>query len=33
MGFDLAMHQAEIVDLPFYDPEKRISRGLEVASW
>ena len=33
MGFDLAMHNAEIVDLPFYDPEKKIPRGLEVAAW
>jgi aminomethyltransferase len=33
MGFDLAMHKANIVDLPFYDPEKRIPRGLEVADW
>lgn len=29
MGFDLAMHPAEIVELPFYDADKRISRGLE----
>jgi aminomethyltransferase len=29
MGFDLAMHKAEIVDLPFYDPDKRIPRGLD----
>ena len=33
MGFDLAMHEASIVDLPFYDPQKRIPRGLEVAAW
>ena len=33
MGFDLAMHAAAIVDLPFYDREKKIPRGLEVASW
>ncbi len=33
MGFDLAMHKARIVDLPFYDPEKRIPRGLEVVDW
>ena len=29
MGFDLKMHPAEIVDLPFYDAEKRIPRGLD----
>jgi glycine cleavage system aminomethyltransferase T len=29
MGFDLKMHPAQIVDLPFYDPEKRIPRGLD----
>jgi len=29
MGFDLAMHPAQIVDLPFYDAEKRIPRGLD----
>jgi len=33
MGFDLAMHAATIVDLPFYDAEKKIPRGLEVVSW
>ena len=33
MGFDLAMHDATIIDLPFYDREKRIPRGLEVATW
>lgn len=33
MGFDLAMREAEIVDLPFYDEEKRIPRGLEAATW
>ena len=33
MGFDLAMHEATIVDLPFHGPEKRIPRGLEVATW
>jgi len=33
MGFDLAMHDATIIDLPFYDQEKRIPRGLEVATW
>ena len=33
MGFDLAMHEATIIDLPFYDREKRIPRGLEVATW
>ena len=33
MGFDLAMHEATIVDLPFYDPGKRIPRGLKVATW
>ncbi|MBC6440694.1 MAG: aminomethyl transferase family protein [Rhodospirillales bacterium] len=33
MGFDGAMHPARIVDLPFYDAEKKIPRGLEVASW
>ena len=32
-GFDLEAHAAAIVDLPFYDPEKRIPRGLEVANW
>ena len=30
MGFDLAMHDCDIVDLPFYDAEKKIPRGLEV---
>ena len=25
------MHVAEVVELPFYDPEKRISRGLDTA--
>jgi len=29
MGFDLAMHRAEIVALPFHDADKRIARGLE----
>jgi hypothetical protein len=29
MGFDLAMHRAEIVELPFYDADKLIARGLE----
>ena len=33
MGFDLAMHEATIVGLPFYDAEKKIPRGLEVATW
>ena len=33
MGFDLAMHKAAIVDLPFYDAEKKIPRGLEVTQW
>ena len=33
MGFDLAMHPATIVDLPFYDREKKIPRGIEVATW
>ena len=33
MGFDLGMHEATIVDLPFYDAEKKIPRGLEVATW
>lgn len=28
-GFDLATHACEIIDLPFYDEEKRIPRGLE----
>ncbi|MFN8187382.1 MAG: aminomethyltransferase family protein [Gaiellales bacterium] len=32
VGFDLATHSCEIVDLPFYDEEKRIPRGLEVAA-
>jgi glycine cleavage system aminomethyltransferase T len=27
MGFDLAMHDCEIVDLPYYDAEKKIPRG------
>ena len=29
MGFDLAMHSCAIVDLPFYDAQKNIPRGLE----
>jgi aminomethyltransferase len=29
VGFDLVTHGCEIVDLPFYDAEKRIPRGLE----
>ena len=33
MGFNLSMHPATIVDLPFYDREKKIPRGLEVATW
>ena len=33
MGFDLVMHPGTIVDLPFYDREKKIPRGLEVATW
>ena len=33
MGFDLAMHEATIVDLPFYDVEKKIPRGLVVTTW
>ena len=33
MAFDLAMHEATIVDLPFYDVEKKIPRGLEVTTW
>jgi glycine cleavage system aminomethyltransferase T len=32
VGFDLSPHTCEIVDLPFYDPEKRIPRGLETAA-
>ena len=28
-GFDLAEHPCEIVDLPFYDADKKIPRGLE----
>ena len=32
VGFDLAEHACSIVDLPFYDAEKRIPRGLEVAT-
>lgn len=31
IGFDLETHACSIVDLPFYDAEKRIPRGLEVA--
>ena len=31
VGFDLQMHDCELIDLPFYDAEKRIPRGLEVA--
>ena len=33
MGFDLAVHEATIVDLPFYDTAKKIPRGLEVTTW
>ena len=33
MDSDLAMHEATIAGLPFYDVEKRIPRGLEVATW
>ena len=29
VGFDLETHACEIVDLPFYDAEKKIPRGLE----
>ncbi len=29
VGFDLATHACELVDLPFYDEEKKIPRGLE----
>lgn len=29
MGFDLAMHRAKIVELPFYDAGKLVARGLE----
>ncbi len=29
IGFDLAEHPCAIIDLPFYDAEKRIPRGLE----
>ena len=29
IGFDLAEHACEIVDLPFYDADKKIPRGLE----
>jgi aminomethyltransferase len=32
VGFDLAEHACELVDLPFYDADKRIPRGLEVAA-
>ncbi len=30
VGFDLALHDCELIDLPYYDDEKRIPRGLEV---
>ena len=29
VGFDLADHRCEIIDLPFYDADKKIPRGLE----
>ncbi len=29
VGFDLADHPCEIIDLPFYDADKKIPRGLE----
>ena len=32
VGFDLEEHACEIVDLPFYDAEKRIPRGLETVA-
>lgn len=32
VGRDLASHECTIVDLPFYDPEKRIPRSLDVVS-
>ena len=31
VGFDLQLHDCELIDLPFYDAEKKIPRGLEVA--
>ena len=31
IGFDLAEHACEIVDLPFYDANKKIPRGLETS--
>ena len=32
VGFDLELHGCELIDLPFYDAEKKIPRGLEVAN-
>ena len=31
IGFDLAEHACEIIDLPFYDAEKKIPRGFEAS--
>ena len=31
VGFDLQLLDCELIDLPFYDAEKKIPRGLEVA--
>jgi hypothetical protein len=31
VGFDLQLHDCELIDLPFYDVEKKIPRGLEIA--
>ena len=31
VGFDLQLHDCELIDLPFYDAEKKIPRGLEIA--
>ncbi len=32
VGFDLQLHDCELIDLPFYDAEKKIPRGLEIAN-
>ena len=32
MGFDLAAHECRLVDLPFYDADKKIPRGLETVT-
>ncbi len=32
VSFDLQLHDCELIDLPFYDAERKIPHGLEIAN-